>query len=117
MSKSQGSVWLHFFLVTDQEARGVLTKRMFRRLINKYRFLSSSRHFHNVASPMSHVNRSKGSAKHPHPQQKALKLVNVPHEDVQRHFDEMLSILSCDEILMPPNLSHMDLPDPPAAIH
>ena len=47
---------------------------------------------------MSHVNKSKGSAKHPHPQQ-ALKLVNVPHEDVQHHFDEILNMSSFNEIL------------------
>ena len=60
--------------------------------------------------------QSKGSAKHLHPQHGALKLVNVPHEDVQRHFGEIWIISLCNNILTLLNLSHIHFPDGPAVI-
>ena len=39
------------------------------------------------------------------------------HEDVKRHVDTIMNISSCDEILIPPNRSHMDFPGSPAIDH
>ena len=103
--------------MTDLEACGDITKSMSRHLIKTISILIKQPSFSQCGGshePREQVQRQRRASS---PPAKALKLVNVPHEDAQRQVDKIMNISSCDEILMPPNLSHMDVPDAPAAIH